>query len=81
MNSNTISFKNVNMKNSNAQTFMIFYIDNMISFANIFILTILFEFKNFLEIEKLIRKRKRERKKRIRKKKESFECQTRARKV
>ena len=44
-------FENVNVKNSNARTFMMFYIDDTTSFANILISKSLFEFESFLEIE------------------------------
>ena len=44
-------FENVNVKNSNARTFTIFYINDMTSFANILISKLLFEFENFSEIK------------------------------
>ena len=50
-NLNTMMFESVNVKNLNARTFMIFYINDTTSFANIFILKQLFEFENFSEIE------------------------------
>ena len=50
MNSNTIMFENVNVKNPNTRTFIIFYIDNMTSFADTFTSKFLFKFKNFSKI-------------------------------
>ena len=51
VNSNTIIFESVNMKNSNARTFIIFYINDTTLFASILISKFLFEFENFLKIE------------------------------
>ena len=44
-------FENINMKNSNARTFMMFYINDIMSFAKIFISKSLFKLKKFLKIE------------------------------
>ena len=49
--SNGIVFESVNVKNTNARIFMMFYIDNTTSFANTFISKFLFEFKDFSNIE------------------------------
>ena len=51
MNSNTIIFENVYIKNLNARTFMMFYINDLTSFASIFILKFLLEFEKFLKIK------------------------------
>ena len=48
---NTMMFESVNVKNSNARTFMIFHINDTTSFANIFISKSLFEFESFLKVE------------------------------
>ena len=44
-------FENVNVKNPNARIFIIFYIDDTTSFANIFISKLLFKFETFSKIE------------------------------
>ena len=44
-------FESVDVKNSNAQTFMMFYIDDTTSFEDIFISISLLEFENFLKIK------------------------------
>ena len=51
VNSNTIMFESVNVKNSNAQIFIMFHINDTTSFANIFISKFVFEFEDFLKIE------------------------------
>ena len=51
VNSNIMMFENVNVKDLNARTFMIFYIDDTMSFADILISRFLFKFENFLNIE------------------------------
>ena len=51
MNSNTIVFEDFNVKNLNARIFTMFYIDDMTSFASIFISKSLLEFENFLKVE------------------------------
>ena len=44
-------FENVDVKNLNARTFIIIYIDDTTSFENIFTSKFLLEFENFLKIE------------------------------
>ena len=44
-------FKDINVKNSNARTFMIFYIDDTTSFADIFTSKSLLEFEKFSKVE------------------------------
>ena len=51
MNSNTIMFENVNVKNSNARIFIMFYIDDTTLSASILILKSLFKFESFLKIK------------------------------
>ena len=51
VNSNTIIFEDVNVKNSNARTFMMFYIDDTTLFANILNSKSLLEFENSSKIE------------------------------
>ena len=51
INSNTMMFEGVNVKNSNAQTFIMFYIIDTTSFASIIISKFLLEFESFLKVE------------------------------
>ena len=51
INLNIMIFEDVNIKNSNARTFIIFYINNTISFASILISKLLFKVKSFLKIK------------------------------
>ena len=51
MNSNTTIFEDVNVRNSNARTFMIFHIDDTTWFASIFTSKLLFKFENFSKIK------------------------------
>ena len=74
VNSNTIMFKSINVKNSNVQTFIIFYIDDTTSFASTFISKFLFEFESFLKIENNTSTRTQAKKENSKKeKKENFE--------
>ena len=49
--SNTIMFENVNVKDLNTRTFIMFYIDDITLFEEIFISKFLLEFENFSKIE------------------------------
>ena len=51
VNSNTMMFENVNVTNSNARMFIMFYINNTTSFASILISKFLLEFESFLKIK------------------------------
>ena len=51
MNLNTMMFEDVNVKNSNAQIFITFYIDDTTAFASTFTLKFLLKFENFSKIE------------------------------
>ena len=51
LNSNTMMFESINVKNSTTRTFIMFYINETTSFANTFISKCLFDFESFLKIE------------------------------
>ena len=72
MNLNTRMFENVIVKNSNTQTFMMFYIDDTTSFASIFTSKLLLKFKSFSKIENEASTKAQTKEKNLKKKKNFF---------